>query len=120
MKRTGPTNMHTVSLISALKKEGAVGKTPLWTRVADELGKSTRRRRIVNLSRLNRYTQADEVVLVPGKVLGSGNLGHSLTVAAVSFSDSAKTAITQANGKVLTISELLKQNPKASKVRIIG
>ena len=116
--KTGPTNMHMQALIADLKKEGHSQKAPIWTRVARELSRSTRQRRIVNLSRLNRHTKKDETVVVPGKVLGSGALAHSLTVAAFSFSTSAKQAIEQANGKTLTIAELMKQKPK--RIRIIG
>ena len=57
-------------------------------------------------------------MVVPGKVLGSGTLGHSLTVAAYSFSTSAVEAIKAAKGKTITIPELMKQKPK--KLRIIG
>ena len=120
MRKTGPTNIHTQALIADLKKQSHTEKAPLWTRVAKELARPTRQRRAVNLSRINRYTKANEIVIVPGKVLGSGTLAHSLTVAAHSFSGSAKTAIEQAKGKAITITELMKQQPKGQKVRIIG
>lgn len=112
--------MHTTALIADLKSASHSQKAPLWTRLAKELARPSRQRRVVNLSRLNRFTQANEIIVVPGKVLGSGTLNHSLTVAAQSFSGSAKTAIEQAKGKAITINELLKQSPKGQKVRIIG
>ncbi len=120
MKRTGPTNEHARALIVNLRKEGATQKAAIWSRIAYDLEQPTRKRRIVNLSRLSRFTKANETVIVPGKVLGSGNLDHSLVIAAFSFSDGAKERIEQAKGKCLTIHELLKQNPKGKDVRIIG
>jgi len=118
VKRTGPTNMHLNALIADLKSASHKDNAPVWKRVANDLSRSTRQRRIVNLSRLSRTTNKDEIVVVPGKVLGSGEMGHALTVAAFSFSASAKAAIELAKGKALTITELIKQKPK--KLRIIG
>ena len=67
-----------------------------------------------------RFTKPNEIIIVPGKVLGSGSLNHSLTVAAFSFSESAREIIEQAKGKCLTIKELVQKNPKAKDVKIIG
>ena len=118
MNRTGPTNPNTQALIASLKLASHQQKAPIWNAIAYELSRSTRQRRIVNLSRLNRFTSEHETIVVPGKVLGSGSLAHSLTVAAFSFSASAKAAIEHAKGKAITIPELVKQKPKS--VRIIG
>jgi len=74
----------------------------------------------VNLSRINRHTKEKEVVLVPGKVLGAGELNHQLTIAAVNFSAGAKSKITAAGGLCLSIEELMSKNPEGSGVRIIG
>jgi large subunit ribosomal protein L18e len=120
MKRTGPSNEHMKGLIQELRKESSTQKAKIWKRIADDLEKSTRKRRIVNISRLNRATKENETVIVPGKVLGSGALSHSLTIAAFSFSESAKKLVEQAKGKCITINELLKTNPKGKDVRILG
>jgi large subunit ribosomal protein L18e len=120
MKRTGPTNQHAQELIASLRKESATQKAGLWSRIAQDLEMPTRKRRVVNLSRLNRFTKANETIIVPGKVLGSGMLEHSIVVAAFSFSQGAKERIEQAKGKCLTIPELLRQNPKGKDIRIIG
>ncbi len=118
--RTGPTNVYLQSLIQELKKASAIQKVGLWVRIADDLSASTRQRRVVNLSRINRYTKVNETVVVPGKVLGSGNLDHSVVVAAWNFSSDAKAQIEKAKGKCLSIADLIKQNPKGKDVRIIG
>ncbi len=104
------------TLIKALR----VSKSDAWLRVADDLEKPTRQRREVNLSRLERVTSSDEVIVVPGKVLGSGVLSHSVTIAAWSFSDGARKRIEIAKGTCLSISQLLKKQPDAKNVRIIG
>ncbi|RMF89481.1 MAG: 50S ribosomal protein L18e, partial [Methanobacteriota archaeon] len=66
------------------------------------------------------YTEKGDVVAVPGKVLGSGTIAHPLTVAACSFTASAREKITAAGGRCLSIEELVKENPKGSGVRIFA
>lgn len=107
------------SLVEELKKKSSQEKVQIWKRVADDLEKPTRIRRVVNLLRINKNVKDNETIIVPGKVLGGGELGRKVTVAAYQFSESAIDKINKV-GKAITISELMKENPKASKVRIIG
>jgi len=120
MKRTGPTNPVLQELIQSLRKESTTSQAPLWDRVAEDLEKPTRQRRVVNISRIARFTKPNETIVVPGKVLGSGALSHSVVVAALSFSDGAKERIEQAKGKAITIEQLLKQKPKAKDLKLLG
>lgn len=108
------------NLVSDLKRQSYSHEAKLWKRVASDLEKSSRSRRVVNISRINRFTRENEVVVVPGKVLGSGSLDHSVVIAAFAFSDSARQQIEKAKGKCMTIQELAKQNPKGKDVRVIG
>ena len=73
----------------------------------------------MNLSRLNRHTRAKETVVVPGKVLGAGDLDHPISVAAFSFSTQARLKISKAKGKCLSIFDLLEANPDGSNVKIM-
>ncbi len=118
--RKGATNENLNSLIRDLKKHSYSQESKIWRRVALDLEKPARDRRVVNLSRLNRFTKANEVVVVPGKVLGAGSIEHSITVAAFSFSGNAKSMIEKAKGKCLSIKELIEKNPKGKDVRVIG
>ncbi|MBW2969622.1 50S ribosomal protein L18e [Candidatus Woesearchaeota archaeon] len=120
MKRTGPTNPVLKELIQSLRKESTSSKAALWDRVADDLEKSTRQRRVVNVSCISRFTKPNETVIVPGKVLGSGAVAHSVVVAALSFSQGARERIEEAKGKAITIEQLLKQKPKARDLRLLG
>jgi large subunit ribosomal protein L18e len=107
-------------VIIDLKTLAIEKKVPLWKRIAVELEKPTRRRREVNVYKLEKYTEIGDVIVVPGKVLGSGNLTKKITVAAVSISESAKEKIVEAKGQVMSIEELMKKNPAGSKVKIMG
>jgi len=113
-------NPELQSLILVLRRLSYKEKADIWRRVAEDLEKPTRNRRIVNLSRINRNTSEDETVIVPGKVLASGELDHKVNVAAFSFSGSAKEAIKSKKGNAITIHELAKQNPKGKNIKIIG
>ena len=114
------TNAQTVELIDELKRHSRENGVALWRDLARRLEKPSRNFAEVNLGKLARHTSGKEIIVVPGKVLGSGNIGHPLTVAALAFSANSHAAITAARGKCITIEELMKKNPKGSGVRIIG
>jgi len=120
MKRTGPTNPILQDLIRELKKASIEQNVAIWKRVATDLEKSTRSRRIVNLSKINRYTEDNEIIVVPGKVLGSGELNHKISVSALKFSESALEKLNKIGAKVIPLIDLIKENPKGKKIRIIG
>tara|TARA_B100000315_G_C14587195_1_gene593675 strand:- start:1698 stop:2063 length:366 start_codon:yes stop_codon:yes gene_type:complete len=119
-KRTGPSNPILKNLIVELLKKASSDNIPLFKRVAHDLLKASRQRRIVNLSRINRNTKENETIIVPGKVLGDGLLDHKVTIAAYQFSEHALEKITQSNAKAISIQELMKEDIKGKRVRIIG
>ncbi|MBS1267058.1 MAG: 50S ribosomal protein L18e [Candidatus Woesearchaeota archaeon] len=114
------TNVNLQKLIQKLKTESIKNNQSIWKRIASDLEKPSRKRRVVNLSRINRFTQEGEIIVVPGKVLGSGDLNHKLTIAAWRFSDTAKDKISKNKSKAISIFQLMKSDIKGKKVRIIG
>jgi len=112
-------NTITEGLVQTLRKASIEQQSPLWKRVAEDLEKPTRKRRIVNVFKLDAHTKDGDVVLVPGKVLGEGELTKKLTVAAFAFSDEARMKISK-QGKAITIAELMKSHPKGQKVKLLG
>src|SRR3989339_1724381 len=120
MKRTGPTNPLLRDLIGELKKRSNEQDANLWKRIALDLEKPTRQRRAVNLSRINRHTKENEVVVVPGKVLGSGDLNHKLTISAYQFSEQAKDKLEKSGAQIVSLLEISKEKPDGKNIRIIG
>lgn len=108
---------HLIEVLCSTSAKEGVG---IWKRVAEDLAGSSQNRRAVNLSRINHYAKANECVVVPGKVLASGELSQPVHIAAFAFSKSAKGKIEHAKGSVLTIQELIEKNPKGKEIRIIG
>lgn len=112
-------NLELQELIKELKTASIQNEAKIWKRIATDLEKSTRSRREVNVFKLAQTTKENDVVVVPGKVLGTGDINHKLTVAAHSFSKQALDKINK-NGKAITLKDLVKENPKGKKIKIIG
>ena len=112
-------NETTATLIQELKRLAIEQDSKLWKRIATDLEKPSRQRRVVNIYKIEEGTKDGETVIVPGKVLGMGELNRKINVAALTFSEEAKQKI-NAQGKAMSIKELMTQNPKGSKVRILG
>ena len=109
------TNPTLKNLIENIKEVAHKENSDFWKRIAKELEKPTRRQREVNVSRINKHTKDKETIIVPGKVLGDGEIDHEATVAALTFTQSAKDKL-----NTITIKELLKKEPKGKNIRIIG
>lgn len=112
-------NQTLVDTIEALKKASDETGKAIWKALAEELDRPKRRRVAVNLSRIDRHTQEDEVVAVPGKVLAAGDLSKPLKVAAFQFSDGALEKIRRAKGEAMSLTELLEAGVEPSKIRVM-
>jgi large subunit ribosomal protein L18e len=104
------------TLRSAFKKN----KAPIWKALEHELSARRSNKREVNVSRLSDITKDDEVVIIPGKVLGSGTIDHKLTVCTFSISQEAAKKILESGGKIITLDRLIEKYPDGNGVRIIG
>ncbi|MGB3907959.1 MAG: 50S ribosomal protein L18e [Methanomethylovorans sp.] len=118
-KITRKTNPRIPELISTLKEESRNNDVLIWKDIAKRLERPSRRYAQVNLSKINRYAKEGELVLIPGKVLGAGELKTSVTIAALDFSGTAIDKINEIGGKYLTIEQVLEENPSGSNIRIL-
>ena len=107
------------TLINKLNKKSKTENAAIWKDVANRLGRSNRRTAEVNLSDIARYANADETVLVPGKVLSNGDLTEKVNVAAFKFSQKAQEKIESAGGECVSIDDIMESNPKGSNIRIM-
>ncbi len=120
MKPTGPTNPLTRKLIVALQKQSKKEKAAIWANVAERLEKSSRRIPSVNVGKLEKYCEKGDTVIIPGKLLAEGAITKAITIGAFKASAAGKKKVEKAGGKMLTINELMKRNPKGSNIRIMG
>ncbi|MBO3800295.1 MAG: 50S ribosomal protein L18e [Candidatus Brockarchaeota archaeon] len=99
--------------------EESAKESRFWKSVEKMLSRPRSRRVEVNLGKIARLTKPGDRVVVPGKVLGGGNIGHSLTIAALSFSSAALTKLKAAGCTVMRIDEFTKIERDGSGVKII-
>ena len=114
------TNPGLRILVQDLKKKSWENEAPIWRDIAKRLEKPTKARVTVNLSRIDRYANDGETVLVPGKLLAAGTITKRVTVAAYGFSAAAVEKITAAGGTCVSIESLVQSNPTGKNVRIMG
>ncbi len=119
MLQSGATDPNTRALINALKRASSKNDAKIWRRIAELIARPARKRAEVNVGKIGRHTRDGDVIVVPGKVLGSGILPHKVTVAALNASVTARSAIIGSGGSLITINELLNEHPKGTGVTII-
>lgn len=120
MAKTSKTNPHLLRVVRELREVSREAGAAVWRDVADRLERSRRNWSEVNLSRLSRYASKGEQIVVPGVLLGTGEISTAVTVAAFRASAAARKKIEAAGGKAVSLLELAVQNPKGSGVRIMG
>jgi large subunit ribosomal protein L18e len=118
--KTRKMNPGLVGLIHRLKEASRTHEAPVWRDIALRLEGPSSRWAEVNISKLDRYTRDGDTVVIPGKLLGAGEIAKKVTVAAFKASGQARTKIAKAGGRSLTIEELVASNPSGSKVRLMG
>ncbi len=120
LKNRQKTNPITNSLIESFRRLSYKEGVNIWKDIANRLSKSTRTMAEVNVGSLSLHTEADEVIAVPGKVLGFGYLDHPLTVAGMGFTEKARRKIQDAGGECITLMDLADKYPDGSGIRIMA
>lgn len=111
---TGPSNYYNRKLIRELWKT----KRRIWKKVSKKLSGPRRERIEANLYRINKKTKENDVIVVPGKVLGIGEIDHKITIACLVCSKKARKKIETSGSKLLSIEELFEQNPEGKDVKV--
>ena len=109
-----------VNMLKILKKASKENDAPIWAKVADFVQKSRSNQKIVNLTKINQTTEDGNAIVITGKVLGTGNISHKVSVSSFSISNSAAKKIIESGGEVLKFSEMIKKFPTGKGVKIIG
>lgn len=118
-KRTGPTNPLLRQLIEDLKLKSYKMGSPFLRDISEKLNKPRRQRIEVNLADIERNTNEGDVVIIPGVVLGYGELNKPITISAWKFSRSALEKIKKSKSNAITIKELVSKNPRGTGVKIL-
>ena len=114
------TSQMTIQLAKDLKKASKANEAPIWAKLAEYALKPSVARRIININRIGELTKDGDVVVFPGKVLGTGNISHKITLFAFSISNTAADKINNAGGKVISQKDIVEQNPTGKGVVLLG
>jgi len=107
-------------MIKDLKQASKKNEAPIWSRLAELAIKPSTSKRVVNLTRINKITKDNDVLFVPGKVLGTGNITHKIILSSFSMSTTAAKKIIQTGGTIRTYSDMIKKYPTGKGVMIFG
>ncbi len=114
------TNQLVHLMVKDLKTASTKNKAPIWAELAEMALKPKIAKRLVNVTKINQVTLDNEVIIVPGKVLGTGNISHKVTLCSFAISTAAAKKIKGAGGKIISYSDLISKFPTGKGVRIIG
>jgi len=117
----GPTKKETRDLIIKLEKKSKKAGKAFWKDIAKRLAKPSRGRASVNVYKLEAIAKKNnnKVLVVPGKILATGNIETKIVVAGLDCSEKARKKIETAKGKVMSIEELLESKEKESNMVIV-
>ncbi len=114
------TNQVVIRMASDLKKASNKNDAPIWAKLAEYALKPSIARRDINLNRIAQLTKDNDTVVFPGKVLGTGDISHKITLYSFSISDSAANKIIEKGGKLINYSKLIEENPTGKGVVLLG
>ena len=114
------TNQVVIRMAKDLRRASIKNDAPIWAKLAEYAQKPSIARRDINLNRIGQLTKENDTVVFPGKVLGTGNVPHKITLCSFSISNSAADKIISNGGKIISYSDLIEQNPTGKGVVLLG
>ena len=118
MKR-GPESKRTLELINLLRKGAVENRASIWRRVAERLSGAARRRAEVNIYNIDKHSKEGDTIVVPGKILSSGEISKKIRIAALAYSKEAEKKLKDKKCEIVSLVEEIKKNPKMQGVKII-
>jgi large subunit ribosomal protein L18e len=112
LKATDPRRRRLIRELDKTKRR-------FWRNVSQFLQKSRSKRVVVNLGKIDTFSEENDIIVVPGKVLSTGELTHPVIIAAYSFSKKSRKKISKVGADLIYIEELLKNNPSGAKIKLI-
>ncbi len=94
-------------------------KNKKWLKIADKISTPKRKSIVMNLDEINKKAIDNETIVVPGKVLGVGEINKKVKIVAFSFSLSAKEKLKKSKVEIASIVDEIKKNPEAKNIKVI-
>jgi large subunit ribosomal protein L18e len=106
------TNSVLVETINLAKKNNLL-------ELAKKLTRPTRMQAKINLEELGKEVKDGEKIIIPGKILGNGNIDKKITVIALAFSAGAKEKLKKAGCETKFLIKEIEENKTLKGIRII-
>jgi large subunit ribosomal protein L18e len=113
--------LGTKELVAKLEKTSRKTKKAFWKNIAEILGKPTRNRVVVNVEKLDKLSEQfkGKTLVVPGKILSSGEINNKVSVVAESISERAEEKIKEAKGEFVLLKDFVDEKVKVDKLVIV-
>ena len=113
-------NQTVLHMVKDLKQASKKHEAPIWSKLATLALKTSSSKRVVNLTKINNLTKDGDIIFVPGKILGTGNLSHKITLSSFSISVNAAKKVIQSGGNILKLNDMITKFPTGKGVTILG
>jgi len=108
-------NPELVETIIAAKKQ----KAEKWLEVGNFISTPKRKMAKINIFEINKQAKEGDTIVVPGKVLGTGEIDKKIKIVALSFSAKALKKLKKTGSQAIKIKDEIKSNPEAEGIKII-
>lgn len=95
-------------------------KNEKWLQVARMLTMPRTKKIAINLDEIEKHSKEGDTIVVPGKILGQGDLSKRIRLVALAFSAQAEKKLKDKKSEIVTIAQEIKINPKAQGVKILA
>jgi len=94
-------------------------KNEKWLEIASLLASPRRNKISINLDEINKNSKEGDTIVVPGKILSSGEISKKIRIAALAYSKEAEKKLKDKKCEIVSLVEEIKKNPKMQGVKII-
>ena len=108
--------METVETLLKLSREN---QSPLWRDIAKRLSETRQNYADLNVGKISKMCKDGDIVVVPGKVLGSGYMEKKLKISALDVSEKAMKKIKDSGSEFVFLADLAKENPEPKNLKIM-
>ena len=113
-------NQCVVPMVKDLKRESTKNNAPILAKLAKLALKPNSVKRTINLKRIDALTKENDVVFFSGKVLGTGEISHKITLCSFATTNYAARKIKESGGKLVVVFDMIEKYPTGKGVNLIG
>jgi large subunit ribosomal protein L18e len=117
LKKLVDEKLYRIAIMA--EKAGRKSNSRFWLAFARELLRNREFRAEINLGQVSRLTSPGETVVIPGKLLGDGEIEHPVRISSISASSSAISKLIKAGGEYVPIERLISENPDGKKLKLL-